>query len=115
MAYARKKYRIPALDLEKLDPNILTLGQARAHSRVSDSTLMRLIRANILPVEQVALYAPYDIKSDDLDDEPVAGILEWLKMTGNSYLKGIFWLIRAVCLSKINRLHNGGIMPAYSC
>ena len=82
VAYARKKYKIPAPELETLDPNILTLGQAVAYSRVSDTTLMRLIRANILPVEQVAPYAPYEIKCDDLDNEPVAGILERLKETG---------------------------------
>jgi hypothetical protein len=88
VAYARKKYKIPAPELEKLDPNILTLGQAVAYSRVSDTTLMRLIRANILPVEQVAPYAPYEIKCDDLDNEPVAGILKLFKSTGKLILEG---------------------------
>jgi hypothetical protein len=88
VAYARKKYKIPAPDLNKLDSNILTLGQATAYSRVSDTTLMRLIRANILPVKQVAPYAPYEIKYDDLDSDPVAGILERLKETGKLDLEG---------------------------
>ena len=88
VAYARKKYKIPAPELETLDPNILTLGQATAYSQVSDTTLMRLIRANILPVEQVAPYAPYEIKCDDLDNEPVAGILKLLKQTGILKLEG---------------------------
>lgn len=88
VAYARKKYRIPAPELEKLDPNVLTLGQATVYTRVSDTTLMRLIRAEILPVEQVAPYAPYEIKCDDLDNEPVAGILSRLKATGKLDLEG---------------------------
>ena len=54
VAYARKKYKIPAPDLNQLDSNILTLGQATAYTQVSDTTLMRLIRAEILPVKQVA-------------------------------------------------------------
>ncbi len=49
---------------------------------------MRLIRAEILPVEQVAPYAPYEIKCDDLDNEPVAGILARLKATGKLDIEG---------------------------
>ncbi len=82
MAYARKKYKIPPPDRDQLDSNMLTLGQATAYTQVSDTTLMRLIRAEILTVEQVAPYAPYEIRCDDLDNEPVAGILERLKATG---------------------------------
>lgn len=87
VAYARKKYKISPPEMEKLDPNILTLGQAIAYCGVSDTTLMRLIRTNILPVEQVAPYAPYEIKRDDLDNEPVAGILNRLKATGKLILE----------------------------
>jgi hypothetical protein len=36
----------------------------------------------------VAPYAPYEIKRDDLDNEPVAGILERLKVTGKLILEG---------------------------
>ncbi len=88
VAYARKKYKIPTPDLNKLDSNILTLGQATAYTQVSDTTLMRLIRAEILPVNQVAPYAPYEISCDDLNREPVAGILERLKATGKLDLEG---------------------------
>jgi len=88
VAYARKKYKIPTPERRKLDPNILTLGQATTYSRVSDTTLMRLIRANILPVEQVAPYAPYEIKCSDLDRDPVASILERLRETGKLILDG---------------------------
>jgi len=88
VGYARKKYKIPAPEKGKLDPDILTLGQATAYSRVSDTTLMRLIRANILPIEQVAPYAPYEIKCSDLDSDPVASILERLRATGKLVLDG---------------------------
>jgi hypothetical protein len=36
----------------------------------------------------VAPYAPYEIKYDDLDSDPVAGILERLKETGKLDLEG---------------------------
>ena len=82
MAYSRKKYKVPAPDPDRQNSDILTLGRATAYTQVSDTTLMRLIRAAILPVEQVAPYAPYEIRCDDLNSEPVAGILERLKATG---------------------------------
>ena len=88
VAYVRKKYAIPAPDKDKLDPNILTLGQATQYSGVSDTTLMRLIKEKILAVEQVAPYAPLEIKRADLDSEPVAGILQRLKTTGKLILEG---------------------------
>ena len=47
---------------------------------------MRLIRAKLLPVQQVAPYAPLEIKRVDLDNEPVAGIIGHLKSTGKLVL-----------------------------
>jgi hypothetical protein len=97
VAYVRKKYAIPAPDKDKLDPNILTLGQATQYSGVSDTTLMRLINEKILAVEQVAPYAPLEIKRCDLESEPVAGILERLKTTGKLTLEGDT-LVKQPCL-----------------
>ncbi len=88
VAYVRKKYSIPASDKDKLDPNILTLGQATKYCGVSDTTLMRLINEKILAVEQVAPYAPLEIKRADLDSEPVASILKRLRATGKLILEG---------------------------
>ncbi|MGH6636295.1 MAG: hypothetical protein ACRED0_09255 [Gammaproteobacteria bacterium] len=79
---------IPAPDQEQLDANLLTLGQATKYCRVSDTTLMRLIDENLLAVEQVAPYAPLEIKRADLDSEPVASILERLRATGKLILDG---------------------------
>ena len=88
VASVRKKHAIPAPDQEQIDPNLLTLGQATKYCRVSDTTLMRLIDENILAVEQVAPYAPLEIKRADLDSEPVANILERLRATGKLILDG---------------------------
>ncbi len=84
----RKRYAIPAPDKDKLDPNILTLGHATQYCGVSETTLMRLIREDILAIEQVAPYAPLEIKRTDLDSEPVASILKRLKATGKLILDG---------------------------
>lgn len=70
------------------DDGILNMAQAQSYCGVSDSTLMRLIKANILPAEQVAPFAPYEIKQSDLDSEPVSTILKTLKKTGKLLLKG---------------------------
>ncbi len=45
---------LPATVRTDSEVDIECPGQATADSRVSDTTLMRLIRANRLPVEQVA-------------------------------------------------------------
>jgi DNA invertase Pin-like site-specific DNA recombinase len=84
VATVRRKHHIAAP--AAIDPDILNLAQAQKHTGVSDTTLMRLIRAHLLPVQQVAPYAPLEIKRVDLDAEPVAGIIERLKSTGRLVL-----------------------------
>jgi DNA invertase Pin-like site-specific DNA recombinase len=88
VAYVRKKYDIATPDLDKLDPDILTLGQATKYCSVSDTTLIRLIKEDILAVEQVAPYAPLEIQRADLDGEPVSSILQRLKATGKLSFDG---------------------------
>jgi hypothetical protein len=88
VATVRRKHAIASPDPAKLDPNILTLAQATKYSGVSDTTLMRLIKANILTADQIAPYAPLEIKRSDLDSEPVSGILKHLKDTGKLVLDG---------------------------
>ena len=58
------------------------------HSGVSDTTLMKLIKEKILAAEQIATYAPLEIKRTDLESEPVASILKHLKATGKLVLDG---------------------------
>lgn len=87
VAMIRKKQGIKAASKHQ-DDGILTLAQATRYCGVSDSTLMRLINANILAAEQLAPFAPYAIKQSDLDKEPVSTILNTLKKTGDLILKG---------------------------
>ena len=69
-------------------PQSGAVAHKTALSGVSDTTLMRLIKANVLVAQQIAPYAPFEIQRADLDAEPVAGILERLKVTGKLVLDG---------------------------
>ncbi len=86
VATVRRKHHIAAP--AAMDPDILNLAQAEKHSGVSDTALRRIIRAKLLPVQQVAPYAPLEIKRTDLDAEPVASIIKHLKSTGRLVLTG---------------------------
>ena len=88
VAYVRRKYTIASPDKSSLDANVLTLAQATRHSGVSDTTLMRLTKANVLAADQIAPYAPLEIRRDDLDSDPVKSILDHLKNTGKLVLNG---------------------------
>ena len=68
---------------------ILSLAQAASYCRVSDTTIRKLVEAQLLPMTQVAPWAPWEIKRADLDGEPVRGIIEHLHKTGKLVLKGI--------------------------
>ena len=89
VATVRRKYAIAPPGVADLDPDIVTLGKATEHTGVSDTTIMRLIAANILAATQVAPYAPLEIRRTDLDSAPVAGILRRLKETGKLVLDGV--------------------------
>ena len=88
VASVRRKHGIRAPDHDALDPDILTLAQAVRHTGASDTTLMRLVKAKILAANQVAPYAPLEIRRSDLDSEPVAAILAHLQATGKLVFKG---------------------------
>ena len=88
VAYVRRKHTIKAPVKSKLDGNLLTLAQATRHSGVSDTILMRWIKANILPADQVTPYAPLEIQSTDLDNNPVKSTLDHFKATGKLMLDG---------------------------
>ena len=88
VATVRRKHDIAAPVAAELDPDILNLAQAQRYSSVSDTTIMRLIKAKLLKVAQAAPYAPLEIKRIDLDSEPVAGILAHLRATGRLILDG---------------------------
>jgi DNA invertase Pin-like site-specific DNA recombinase len=83
----RAKYRIKHAP-KREDDGILNLVQVKRYCQVSGSTIMKLIDTEILPAEQVAPYAPYEIKQSDLDKDPVLSILRTFKNTGKLNLKG---------------------------
>ena len=85
---ARSKYGIAARDRAQINPDLLNLAQATSYSGVSDTTLTRLIKTNILVAEQIAPYAPLQIKRSSLDSEPVSRIVKHLKATGKLLLNG---------------------------
>ena len=89
VATVRRKYAIAPPDVADFDPDILTLGKATEYTGVSDTTIMRLIGANLLAATQVAPDAPLEIRRTDLDSAPVAGILRRLKETGRLVLDGV--------------------------
>ena len=47
--------------------------------RVSDTTIRRLVEANLLPMTQIVPWAPWEIQRVDLDAEPVSGelLIRW--------------------------------------
>ena len=84
----RKQYSINGQSRSMPDPEILTLGGAAKHSGVSDTTIKRLVDTGTLKKEQVAPWAPWEIRRSDLEAEPVCGILKRLRETGKLVLGG---------------------------
>jgi DNA invertase Pin-like site-specific DNA recombinase len=85
----RKHGMASAADAEKRGKEILSLAQAAAYCAVSDTTIRKLVEAKLLPMTQVAPWAPWEIQRADLDAEPVHGIIEHLRRTGKLLLRGI--------------------------
>ena len=55
---------------------------------MSDTTLRKLVEVGLLPMEQVAPWAPWEIQRTDLEAEPVRSIIERVKKTGKLDLGG---------------------------
>lgn len=70
--------RLRSLD----DPEVLTLQGAARYTGTSDTTIKKLVDTNVLPMRQVAPFAPWEIQRGDLDSQRVSAILERLKQTG---------------------------------
>lgn len=85
--FARREHGISSRT--KADPNVLSLMGAARYCRVSNTTIQKLIDAKILPCEQVASFAPQEIRRADLDSEPVRSIVERLRTTGKLVLPGV--------------------------
>ena len=61
VASARKRHGIAGQARTKPDPDVLSLNAAAAHAGVSDTTIRRLVEAGLLPCNQVAPRAPWEI------------------------------------------------------
>ncbi len=70
------------------DPEILTLAQAARHGGVSDTTIRHLVDADLLERNQVAPWAPWEIRRSDLDAEQIRSILARVRETGKLDLGG---------------------------
>jgi len=85
---ARRTYEIEGHRRTVDDPEILTLQGAVRYTETSDTTIMKLVNAGILPMNQVAPFAPWEIKRSDLDSAPISNILQQLKKTGKLVIEG---------------------------
>ncbi len=86
VARARRLHSIPGRSRTQADAELLTLHTAAKHCGVSMSTIKRLVPARILVKEQVAPWAPLEIRRCDLDRDPVLGIVRRLQRTGKLVL-----------------------------
>ena len=84
----RRNYGIDGHSCTVDDPEILSLKGASRYTGTSDTTIMKLVNAGILPMNQVVPFAPWEIKRSDLDSAPVSNILQQLKKTGKLVLEG---------------------------
>lgn len=85
----RRNYSVSGQKRSQPDPEILTLGRAAQHCGVSQTTIKRLVASGILNKEQVAPWAPWEIRRSDLDSEPIKTIVEGVRKTGRLDLNGV--------------------------
>jgi len=85
---ARRNHGIAGQKRAKVDPKIVSLSAAAKYCRVSNKSIERLVERGVLPMQQVAPRAPWEIRRADLDAEPVKGILDRLRSTGKLIIEG---------------------------
>ena len=79
---ARRNHAIEGRDQTRPDPELLTLQAAARYTATSDTTIKKLVDAGVLPMRQVAPFAPWEIRRADLETEQVRAILGHLKRNG---------------------------------
>ena len=85
---ARRNHDIAGHTTTVADPNVLTFNAAGRYLGVSDTTIKRLVAAGLLPMSQLAPFAPWEIQRTALDSEPVRWQVAQLKKTGRLALQG---------------------------
>jgi hypothetical protein len=88
VATARRTYSIAGQRIAQPNPAILSLSQAATYCGVSQYTIKQLVRCGLLENGQVVPHAPWEIRSADLDSEPVRTTIERLKRTGKLIPEG---------------------------
>ncbi len=88
VATARRNHSITGQKRTQPDPEILTLTQAAKYLKVSNLTVRKLVKAEILVMQQVAPRAPWEIRRSDLDAEPIQRIIDHLHQTGKLVFHG---------------------------
>jgi len=88
VAAARRRYVIDGHRRPRPDPEVLSLQQAARYCKVSSTTIKRLVASGVLHRDQVAPWAPWEIKRADLDAEVIRQALVHLQTTGKLPLVG---------------------------
>ncbi|MGQ0505917.1 MAG: helix-turn-helix domain-containing protein [Myxococcaceae bacterium] len=86
---ARRNHGIDGHTRTVSDPNVLTFNAAARYLDVSNTTIQRLVAAGVLPMSQLAPFAPWEIQCSALDSEPVRKLVAQLKKTGRLSLPGV--------------------------
>lgn len=85
---ARRNHGIAGHSRTVEDPELLCFNAAARYLDVSNTTIVRLAKAGMLPTQQLAPFAPWEIRRCDLDSEPIRSIIARLKKTGHLDLEG---------------------------
>jgi DNA invertase Pin-like site-specific DNA recombinase len=88
VAAARRKHVIDGHRRPRPDPELLTLRQAARYCGASTTTIKRLVANGLLQRDQVAPWAPWEIRRADLDSAPVRQALAHLQAAGKLALPG---------------------------
>ena len=85
---ARRRYVINGHRRPRPDPAVLSLQQAARYCEVSTTTIKRLVASGLLYRDQIAPWAPWEIKRADLDSEVIREALTHLRATGKLPVMG---------------------------
>jgi len=88
VATARKRAGIAGQNRTKQDPETLTVAAAARSYGVSTTTIKRLAASGMLRKQQVAPWAPWEIKRAEMESPAVQRIIRKLKQTGKLDLQG---------------------------
>jgi DNA invertase Pin-like site-specific DNA recombinase len=79
---ARRRYVIDGHRRPCPDPEVFSLQQAARYCGVSSTTIKRLVASGLLKRDQVAPWAPWEIKRADLESEVIRQALAHLQVAG---------------------------------